>query len=311
MAFGTAAMQLPESPWNLGSCVADSNRDALVRLWMAAPLDQLEAFWSSPLGASTRALVRQLQQSTPLTPAQVATRDALGRWFNEHGLSHPLAAQLMLANFLYSPPGLLKINAPEQYFPGWLVAAYRELYEAAPAQPLAPVQAQRIAAPGAVPTPDFGQFPETLAELVNNRIQLNRLLGLSNLYYIDPEDQEICSELLTIRGQLADAINRCPEHQLEQLWSTDLGDRYWAMVRSGVQKEPLAPADESRKQAATVALTPSLGGRGFGSPGALNAFLVAMLYYVPGTMQVDQPQQKLPAWLLGPYQQIFSQPQPA
>ena len=41
------------------------------------------------------------------------------------------------------------------------------------------------------------------------------------------------------------------------------------------------------------------------------AFLVAMLYYVPVTMQVDQPQQKLPAWLLGPYQQIFSQPQPA
>ena len=39
--------------------------------------------------------------------------------------------------------------------------------------------------------PDFGQFPDTLQELVGNRIQLNRLLGLSNLYYIDPEDQEI------------------------------------------------------------------------------------------------------------------------
>jgi hypothetical protein len=154
-------------------------------------------------------------------------------------------------------------------------------------------------------------FPETLQELVHNRIQLNRLLGLSNLYYIDPEDQEILSELVQIRGQLADAIQRCPEADLERVWATDLGDRYWALVRSGVQKEPLNPQDEQRKHAATVALTPSLGGGGFGSPGALNAFLVAMMYYLPGTMQVDQPQQKVPGWLLGQYSQIFMQAQAA
>lgn len=304
-------MQLPGTVWNLGTCVSDGNRDALARLWMAAPLDQLEAFWSSPLGTATRELVRQLNQSTPLTPEQVSTRDALGRWFNENGLSHPLAAQFMLANFLYSPPGLLKINTPEQYFPTWFVSAYQELYSvpaavvAAPSQPQAPPVSQ------APPMPDFGVFPENLADLINNRIQLNRLLGLSNLYYIDPEDQEIRTELLTIRGQLADSISRAPEQQLEQFWSTDLGDRYWAMVRSGVQKEPLSPADEARKQTATIKLTPSLGGSGFGSPGALNAFLVSMLYYLPGTMQVDQPERKLPAWLLASYQQVFAQAQPA
>ena len=307
-------MQLPDAPWKLSSCVAEGQRDALVRLWLAAPLDQLEAFWVSPLGAASRALVEQLRQNDALTPSQVATREALGRWFNANGLGHPMAAQLMLANFLYSPPGLLKINAPEQYFPAWLVTAYRELYEGAPvvgspAQPAA--AASPVPVPGSQPAPDFGPFPDSLAELINNRIQLNRLLGLSNLYYIDPDDREICSELITIRAQLADAINRCPEQQLQQLWSTDLGDRYWAMVRSGVQKEPLSQDDEARKQAVTVKLTPSLGGGGFGSPGSLNAFLVAMLYYQPGTMEVDQPHQKLPAWLLEPYQQIFSQPQAA
>jgi len=295
-------MDLPTTGWNLATCAAAGERDALVRLWLAAPLDQLEAFWMSPLGEATRQMVRQLTPQTEFTPAQVATRDSLGRWFNQNGLQHPLAAQFMLANFLYSPPGLLRINAAEQQFPNWLVTAYRELYETAPqaGSPTTPIHT--------TPAPDFGAFPSTLQELVNNRIQLNRMLGLSNLYYIDPEDQEILNELQQLRLQLVEAICRCPEAQLEQLWATDLGDRYWAMVRSGVQKEALSPADEQRKQAATVTLTPHLGGGGFGSPGALNAFLVAMLYYLPGAMQVDQPQQKLPAWLLEPYQQIFAQP---
>ena len=76
-------------------------------------------------------------------------------------------------------------------------------------------------------------FPATLQELVGNRIQLNRLLGLSNLYYIDPEDQEILQELRQVRMSLIEAIERCPEHELESIWGTDLGDRYWALVRSG------------------------------------------------------------------------------
>ncbi len=299
-------MELPTKPWSLSNCVAVGDRDALARLWIAAPQDHLDSFWSSPLGDSTRRMVRQLTPQTILAPEQVACRDALGAWFNQHGLSHPLAPQLMLANFLFSPPGLLKINNPEQYFPHWLVIAYRELYELT-----APNVAEPTPALGGIPSPDFGEFPATLQELVHNRIQLNRLLGLSNLYYIDPEDQEILSELVQIRGQLADAILSCPEAELERVWATDLGDRYWALVRSGVQKEPLNPRDEQRKHAATVALTPSLGGGGFGTPGALNAFLVAMMYYLPGTMQVDQPQQKVPAWLLHQYTQTFMQAQPA
>ena len=304
-------MQLPAGAWGLSTCVASDQRDQLADFWMAAPQDQLAALWGTPNGEVTCHLVRQLTPQTQFTPAQVARRESLGAWFNQHGLSHPLAQQLMVANFLYSPPGLLTINNPEHYFPEWLLGAYRELYQGQrhPVQP-------NPAPPTAVPTalsapaaPDFGVFPATLHDLVDNRIQLNRMLGLSNLYYIDPEDQEILAELVELRSNFVDAIQRCPEADLERLWATDLGDRYWAMVRSGVQKEPLSPADESRKQAVSMALTPSLGGKGFGSPGALNAFLIAMLYYLPGTMKVDQPQQKLPQWLFSAYEQIFAQPQ--
>ena len=48
--------------------------------------------------------------------------------------------------------------------------------------------------------------------------------------------------------------------------------------------------------------------QGFGTPGAINAFLVAMLYFEPGSMRVEGAEQKLPAWLFPHYQQIFAQP---
>ena len=50
---------------------------------------------------------------------------------------------------------------------------------------------------------------------------------------------------------LIEAIERCPEPQLESLWATDLGDRYWALVRSGVQKEVMSPTEEQKKHSVT------------------------------------------------------------
>ena len=146
--------------------------------------------------------------------------------------------------------------------------------------------------------------------MIGNRIQLNRLLGLSNLYYIDPEDQEILQELRQVRLSLIEAIERCPESELEKIWATDLGDRYWALVRSGIQKESLTPVEERKKESATQALNPSAGG-GFGQPGAVNAFLVAMVLFEPGTMKVDGAAQKLPGWLLPQYQQVFAESLPS
>ena len=171
------------------------------------------------------------------------------------------------------------------------------------ATPSVPPQTQQVPETH-LPEPDFGVFPATLQELVGNRIQLNRLLGLSNLFYIDPEDQEILQELRQVRLELINAIERCPESELEQLWATYLGDRYWAFVRSGIQKESLTPAEERLKQSATQALNPAVGG-GFGKPGAVNAFLIAMVLFEPGTMKVDSPEQKIPGWLLPQYQQVF------
>ena len=302
--------RLPEQSWLLNSCVQNDQRDQLARFWLAAPEDLLPSLWSSPVGESTKALVRALTPQTSFTPDQVATREAIGARL-QAGFQAPMAIQLLLANFLYSPPGLLKIANAESQLPQWLISDYQALYataDTASPQAVPTASPQPSTAPPTIPPqPDFGQFPSTLQDLVANRIQLNRLLGLSNLYYIDPEDQEILQELRDVRLALISAIEQCPESQLESIWASDFGDRYWALVRSGIQKEPMTPEEEQKKHAATQKLNPNVGG-GFGTPGAVNAVLVAMTLFEPGTMRISAPEQKLPAWLLANYQQIFAEP---
>ena len=299
------SFQISAQPWSVAQASVRGDRDELIRFWLAAPEDLLPSLWNSPLGEATSALVRQLSPQFPFTPDQLNLRTTLNQRLQQ-GLDQPGTSQLLLAIFLVSPAGQFKIANPERWLPDWLQHSYRQLYEGpaavgtasheGPAQP-----------PSTVPKPDFGVFPSSLRELTGNRIQLNRMLGLANLYYIDPEDQEILAELMQLRRQVAGAIDRCPEGELEQIWGSDFGERYWAIVRSGVQKEALNPADEQVKQRATERLNPAMGG-GFGTAGALNAFLVAMLYYVPGQMKVDGAEQKLPSWLLPGYQEVFAKP---
>ena len=60
------------------------------------------------------------------------------------------------------------------------------------------------------------------------------------------------------------------ESSLEDFWSTDLGDRYWALVRSGIQSEPLSDSESSLKNSIVSSLNPAEGG-GFGTPGSTNS----------------------------------------
>ena len=269
-------LQLPTSVWTLATCAQLNQRDRLAAFWLAAPEDLLPSLWSSPIGEATKEMIRSLKSDTVFAPEQVSLRNSIGERLST-GLQKPMAIQLLLVNFLYSPPGLLKIANAEEQLPGWLLADYLAIYEQ-PASTSNAAQSHSPSQPATeLPQPDFGVFPATLHELVGNRIQLNRLLGLSNLYYIDPEDQEIAQELRQVRMSLVEAIQRCPEQELEGIWESDLGDRYWALVRSGIQSEPMTPSEEEMKHAVTQKLNPAVGG-GFGTPGAINAVLVAMVF---------------------------------
>lgn len=307
-------MIIPQQGWQLSAALGSGQRDAVIGFWLAAPMDQLETFWNGGVGALTKQMVEQLTSQTPLTPEQVSLRKSLNQRIGDLGLNQPLSHQLLLAVFLLSPPGLLRVADAERQLPTWLASAYKQLYEKP--QPVTmlggetPSPVPASAASPVLPNPDFGPFPESLEALVGNRIQLNRLLGLSNLYYIDPEDQEIRRELEQLRCALAGLINSAQEQDFERIWATDFGDRYWALVRSGVQKEALSPADQQIKDHATKMLNPNAGG-GFGRPGAIRALLVAMMYYLPGAMRVSAPEQKLPGWLLSSYRQVFEEVKPS
>ena len=113
-----------------------------------------------------------------------------------------------------------------------------------------------------------------------------------------------------MRRSLAGLIGSAPEQDLERIWATDFGDRYWALVRSGVQTEALDASDQHIKDQATSHLH-SISGGGFDRPGALRSLLVAMMYYLPGSMRIEAPEQKLPGWLLGSYRDVFGDSQPA
>ena len=250
-------------------------------------------------------MIRALSADTGFTPEQVSLRNSIGQRLAS-GLDSPGAIQLLLVNFLYSPPGLMKIAHADSQLPDWLLSDYKAIYEQDTSQVTpAPSQVATTAPSADLPQPDFGNFPLTLQELVGNRLQMNRLLGLSNLYYIDPDDQEILHELRQVRISLIEAIERCPENELEGIWATDLGDRYWSLVRSGIQKEPMTPVEEEKKHFVTKKLSPASGG-GFGKPGAVNAILIAMTLFEPGTMTINNAENQLPSWLLPSYQQIFA-----
>ena len=95
-------------------------RDQLVSFWLAAPEDLLESLWSSPVGEVTKGMIRSLTPNTSFSPEQVSLRNAIGERLSV-GLKAPMAIKLLIANFLYSPPGLLQIADAQTQLPGWLL----------------------------------------------------------------------------------------------------------------------------------------------------------------------------------------------
>ena len=267
--------------WSLSDAAAGQHREEVARFWIHAPEDALEMLWDSVFGEATRLLITQLTPTTAFSSGQLQLRDELFGLMRR-GFNQPGAVKTMIAAFLLSPPGTLAISNPETKMPPWLVPTYRQVYEVAPP----------AAAPVLTQSP-----PSTLQEFAANRIQLNRLLGLSNLYYIDPEDEEIRQDLQSLRLLLCQLILACPPQELDSLFQPDLADRYWALVRSGIQTVPTLPDEKTIKDVA------------FSQPKDLRSLLVALCYQQPSPAILDQVPVDMPGWLLSGCMELMGQTQ--
>ena len=253
--------------WTLSNPATGLHREEIARFWVHAPEDALEMLWDSVFGEATRLLITQLTPLTAFSPAEMQLREELFEVMRQ-GFTQPGVVKVMIAAFLLSPPGTLQISAPETKMPAWLLSTYRQIYEIQPAAP-APAQSP----------------PSSLKEFAANRIQLNRMLGLSNLYYIDPEDQEICQDLQRLRLLLCQLILDCPALEIDELFKPELSVPYWALVQSGIQGETIQPYEEVIKNIA------------FSQPNDLPSLLVALCYQQPTPSMLDQVPIDVPGWL--------------
>jgi hypothetical protein len=306
-----SAMLTQFDAWQL-TTPCDPQRNSLIRFWLCAPFDQVQSLWNIGFGEVTRKLVKELDRDYAFSAEQVTLRNEINERITKLGLPHPLSPQLLIASFLLSPPTLLKVAQPHLVLPGWLSSVYTELYETPfeddinPSQQTSVLDTQTLPEKIDLPNPDYGDFPESLDSLIGNRVQLNRILGLSNLYYIDPEDAQITRELILTRHSLSQLIIRHPSSDLERIWLTEFGDRYWALVRSGIQDEVLGELDYSIRDSINSLLKQSHDPKS-PNPGFINAFLVALMFYPVNSIRIADAHQKLPEWLYSDYKQLLEQ----
>jgi len=250
-----------------------------------APVDFLEPLLASPFGRVYRLFLERCCAQAFGSGSQ-AQRDALGQRLRQVGFQQPEGQALLLALMPLYPPGQLRVEDAGTKLPGWLLELYRQRYEPVTAAP----QAQAAAPTGA---PSF-----------SDRIFLNRMLGLSNLYYIDPEDQEILQELRQVRLQTVQLLLSVNAEELGRQFGADFGDRYWAMAQSGVQKEPLDANEVAQRDALQSWLTSH--SNSLTREGGIQRFAAALLFAMPGSVQLANPEQNLPAWFVEGFRRYSS-----
>lgn len=266
------------------SATAQASID-LSRFLAAAPADFLEPLLSSPFGRVftlflERCCTRSFEQQDVLS-----LRESLSQQLRQAGFQSVQGQRLLLALMPFYPPGNLKVEDAAAKLPAWLLELYRRRYEAPTTQPRA------TTAPNGQPS-------------FSDRIFLNRMLGLANLYYIDPEDQEILLELRQVRLQTIQLLLSCSAQQLGDHFSADFGDRFWAMAQSGVQKEQLDAQETAQRDAIQKWLSGTP--RSLHAEGGIQRFAAALLFSSPGSVQLTNPDQNLPAWFIEGFKRYSS-----
>jgi hypothetical protein len=252
-----------------------------------APNDFLEPLMSSPFGRVYKIFLERCCTTKFSGDQAENRRNDLSQQLRQVGCETPEGWAVLLALFPFFPPHQLKVDEAAAKLPGWLHTIYVSRYEASEASP-----------PAASPTgsPAF-----------EDRIFLNRVLGLSNLYYIDPEDQEILQELREVRLQTIQLMLSVGRDELGRQFQADFGDRFWAMAQSGVQKESLDANEIQQRDAIQqwFSQTPN----SLHQDGGIQRFASILLFSSPGSVRLADPDRNLPAWFMEGYKRYCSMAQ--
>ena len=200
------------------------------------------------------------------------------------GCETPEGWAVLLALFPFFPPDQLKVEDAAAKLPSWLLTLYSARYQ---------TSQQSQAEPSPTGNSAFA-----------DRIFLNRILGLSNLYYIDPEDQEILQELREVRLQTVQLMLSAGRDELAKQFQSDFGDRFWAMAQSGIQKESLDANEAQQRDAMQqwLSQTPN----SLHQEGGIQRFAAILLFSQPGSVRLADPDRNLPAWILDGYKRYCS-----
>ena len=250
-----------------------------------APIDFLEPLLSSPFGRVYRLFLERCCTEKFTGLAAEKRREHLSQQLRQLGCETPEGWAVLLALFPFFPPDQLKVEDAASKLPNWLLTLYTARYESS--EP---------------PSPS----PEGQSAF-EDRIFLNRILGLSNLYYIDPEDKEILKELRDVRLQTVQLMLSIGRDELGGYFQSDFGDRFWAMAQSGVQKENLDANEIQVRDAMQqwLSQTPN----SLHHDGGIQRFAAVLLFSPPGSVRLAEPERNLPAWFMDGYKRYCSMAQ--
>ncbi|MFM7086192.1 MAG: hypothetical protein ACKOXO_04265 [Cyanobium sp.] len=120
---------------------------------------------------------------------------------------------------------------------------------------------------------------------------VERMIGLINLFRLDPGDRSVAEELQGLRRLIGQVWLDVDASSLEALYHTALGEVYRALLASDIGSLPLQGQDLALRQALTAVAVDQR------HPAMVQAMLAVMPFHPQGRMRLGEGQSRLPLWL--------------
>ncbi|MGC9524185.1 MAG: glycosyltransferase [Limnospira sp.] len=265
-------------------------RRVMAEYWLNQPPEKLETLYQQPIGKGYQILLNRGIQKEPLADSEQVLVNQLAKAAT--GLKQPNSINCLMVVMLYCQPGKMLVRDALNRLPGWLYPDYQRIFENAEAI----AQIQQVVTAQQQPKPQIAEELSPAAIQLDHSQFINRAIGCTKLFHIDPTDAGIATELRQLRWKMAHFWLNLPDEQLEKTYDRDMGDAYRSLLYSRLQQELLTQQEWDFLQNLAAYLR-----RGLEVPRSIHYLMAAMLYYRPEQIQIQNPSQ-LPARLRQDYE---------